>query len=70
RYNLRRGAVFGLSHGLNQLSLLRPSPQHPTVNDLWFCGASTRPGNGVPLVLIGAKQVAADVVATIARGNR
>jgi len=23
-----------------------------------FCGASARPGNGVPLVLIGAKQVA------------
>ncbi|CBJ25802.1 conserved unknown protein [Ectocarpus siliculosus] len=69
RYNLRRGAVFGLSHGLNQLSLLRPGPQHPTVNGLWFCGASSRPGNGVPLVLIGAKQVAANVLKVVEGGN-
>lgn len=69
RYNLRRGAVFGLSHGLNQLSLLRPSPQHPTVRGLWFCGASTRPGNGVPLVLIGARQAAESLVATVRRGD-
>lgn len=69
RYNLRRGAVFGLSHGLNQLSLLRPGPQHPTINGLWFCGASGRPGNGVPLVLIGAKKVAENVLKVVAGGN-
>lgn len=61
--------MFGLSHGLNQLSLLRPGPQHPTVNGLWFCGASSRPGNGVPLVLIGARQVADNVLKVIAGGN-
>ena len=27
-------------------------------NNVLYCGASTRPGNGVPLVLIGAEQVA------------
>ncbi|CAM9896207.1 unnamed protein product [Ascophyllum nodosum] len=69
RYNLRRGAVFGLSHGLRQLSLMRPAPQHPTINGLWFCGASTRPGNGVPLVLIGARQVARDVLSSIKGGK-
>lgn len=61
--------MFGLSHGLNQLSLLRPGSQHPTVNGLWFCGASSRPGNGVPLVLIGAKQVADNVLKVVAGGN-
>ncbi|CAM9322137.1 unnamed protein product [Discosporangium mesarthrocarpum] len=69
RYNLRRGSVFGLSHGLNQLSVNRPSHRHPTINGLWYCGASTRPGNGVPLVLIGASQVAQDVVRTLRQGN-
>ncbi|CAN0422616.1 unnamed protein product, partial [Hapterophycus canaliculatus] len=69
RYNLRRGAVFGLAHGLNQLSLFRPGPQHPTINGLWFCGASSRPGNGVPLVLIGAKKVAENVLKVVAGGN-
>lgn len=54
---------------MNQLSLLRPGHQHPTVNGLWFCGASSRPGNGVPLVLIGARQTAANVLKVVAGGN-
>ena len=48
---------------------MRPAPQHPTINGLWFCGASTRPGNGVPLVLIGARQVARDVLSSIKGGK-
>jgi phytoene desaturase (3,4-didehydrolycopene-forming) len=28
------------------------------VQGLYFCGASARPGNGVPLVLIGAQKTA------------
>lgn len=55
-YGLRRGAVFGLSHGLDQLSLLRPSRRHRGVRGMHWVGASTRPGNGVPLVLIGAEK--------------
>jgi len=61
-YGLRRGAVFGLSHSLNQLSLLRPSRRHPGIRGLHWVGASTRPGNGVPLVLIGAEKVAAEAL--------
>ncbi|CAM9414847.1 unnamed protein product [Chrysoparadoxa australica] len=57
RYNLVGGSVFGLAHGLNQLSLFRPAPKHPNVKGLYFAGASTRPGNGVPLVMIGSKLV-------------
>jgi phytoene dehydrogenase-like protein len=34
-------------------------------NNTLFCGASTRPGNGVPLVLIGAEQVAQKVIEKI-----
>lgn len=59
RFGLRRGAVFGLSHGLSQLSLFRPSQATPKVDGLFFTGASTQPGNGVPLVLISAEQAAA-----------
>jgi len=57
-YNLNRGAVFGLSGKLSQLSLLRPDPRHPSFENLYFVGASTRPGNGVPLVMTGARLVA------------
>ncbi|KAG1658209.1 hypothetical protein FOA52_008232 [Chlamydomonas sp. UWO 241] len=64
RYGLEHGAAFGLSHGLNQLAAFRPSPQDTQVSGLYFVGASTRPGNGVPLVMIGAdltvKRILAD----------
>jgi len=56
-YALSRGAVFGLASGLNQLSVLRPGPKHPRVRGLYFVGASARPGNGVPLVMCGARIV-------------
>ena len=52
---LRRGSVFGLAHGLDQLALFRPSRQSSRVDGLSFVGASTRPGNGVPLVLTSAR---------------
>lgn len=62
KYNLRRGAVFGLSHNLGQLSYLRPGRVHSSVAGLHWVGASTRPGNGVPLVLIGAMKTAEEVM--------
>jgi hypothetical protein len=61
-YGLRRGSVFGLSHGLDQLSVLRPGRRHGSVGGLHFVGASTRPGNGVPLVLIGADTAAQEAL--------
>jgi phytoene dehydrogenase-like protein len=58
QYNVGAGTPFALSHGLAQLSLTRPGPESSGLSNVFFCGASTRPGNGVPLVLIGAKLVA------------
>ena len=52
---LRCGSVFGLAHGLDQLALFRPSRRSSRVDGLSFVGASTRPGNGVPLVLTSAR---------------
>ncbi|CAK9070753.1 unnamed protein product [Durusdinium trenchii] len=57
-YNLQHGATFGLSHGLlpwqGGLAMTRPPPRAAEVDGLYFVGAGTRPGNGVPLVLMGA----------------
>lgn len=64
-YGLRRGSVFGLSHGLDQLSVLRPGRRHGRVGGLHFVGASTRPGNGVPLVLIGADKAAQEALSEL-----
>ena len=53
-YNLARGATFGLKHNISQLGYLRPHNRHGRYKNLYFCGASTHPGTGVPIVLIGA----------------
>uniref|UniRef100_A0A7S2R9P3 Amine oxidase domain-containing protein n=1 Tax=Rhizochromulina marina TaxID=1034831 RepID=A0A7S2R9P3_9STRA len=62
-FGLERGSVFGLSHPLSQLSFFRPGPRSPGVRGLYYCGASARPGNGVPLVLLGAKQTVSAITA-------
>lgn len=58
RYNLMKGATHGLSHTLTQLGYLRPHNRHPLYHNLYFVGASTHPGTGVPTALVGARLVA------------
>lgn len=57
-YNLEEGAAFGIGHGILQVGYFRPPMVSKTVEGLYFVGASTRPGTGVPLVTIGARLVA------------
>lgn len=66
-YNVGGGVPFGLSHGLGQLSLTRPGAEPKTHGNVLFVGASSRPGNGVPLVLIGAKLVAQKAIKKLQR---
>jgi phytoene desaturase len=56
-FNLARGAAFGLGHNFTQVGYLRPQNRHSRYKNLYFCGASTHPGTGVPIVLIGARLV-------------
>lgn len=58
KYGLQHGAAFGLSHGLAQLAPFRPAVKDARVGGLYFVGASTRPGNGVPLCMISAELAA------------
>ena len=54
--NVTNGSVFGsLSHTLLQMGYFRPHNQHRKYKNLYFVGGSTHPGNGIPLVLLGAK---------------
>lgn len=54
--NVTKGSVFGsLSHSIFQMGYFRPHNQHKKYKNLYFAGGSTHPGNGVPLVLLGAK---------------
>ena len=66
-FGLRRGSVFGLAHNLEQLAIARPGRRHPSVDGLHWVGANTRPGNGVPLVLIGAMKTSEEALADLKR---
>lgn len=55
RYNLAKGAAFSLSHNFMQVGYLRPQNRHARYRNLYFCGGSTHPGTGLPLVLISAR---------------
>lgn len=53
--NLERGAAFGLSHNFFQVGPFRPANQDPNVRNLFFVGASTQPGTGLPMVMLSAR---------------
>ena len=55
--HLDRGAAFGLSHDLMQSVCFRPSNVDKKMPGVFYVGASTTPGNGLPMVLIGAELV-------------
>jgi phytoene desaturase len=56
--NLDKGAAFGLSHDFWQVGYLRPRNRHARYGNLYFVGASTHPGTGLPIVLLSARLVA------------
>jgi phytoene desaturase len=58
RYNLLKGSTHGLSHNLTQLAYFRPSNQHPRYRNLYFVGASTHPGTGLPTAMVSGRLVA------------
>ena len=62
RYNLHRGAAHGLAHHVTQLGALRPHNRHPRIGNLYFAGASTHPGSGVPTALVSGRLAAERVL--------
>jgi phytoene desaturase len=58
RYNLMKGSTHGLCHNLTQLGYFRPDIQHPRYHNLYFTGASTRPGTGMPTAMVSGRQSA------------
>jgi phytoene desaturase len=55
--NLERGSAFGLSHDFFQVGPFRPANQDRNVPNLFFVGASTQPGTGLPMVMLSARLV-------------
>ena len=57
KFNLWKGSILGLSHNITQVLAFRPGTRSHLFKNLYFVGASTQPGTGVPIVLSSAKLV-------------
>jgi phytoene desaturase len=67
RYNLVKGSTHGLCHNLTQLGYFRPDFQHPQYRNLYFTGASTRPGTGLPTAMISGRKSAQRILGDLNR---
>ena len=61
RYNIKYGATFGLAHNLTQSAFFRPANFDLKIKNLYFVGASTQPGGGLPVV-IASSRIVADLI--------
>lgn len=56
-FNLYKGSGLGLAHGLKQIGGFRPANKDEKLKNLYYVGASTIPGTGLPMVIISSKLV-------------
>lgn len=62
RLNLTYGAIYGLHHNFGQLGYLRPSREHAKYRNIFFVGADTHPGSGLPTVLLSSRFTASRIL--------
>lgn len=55
--NLYKGSGLGLAHDINQVGAFRPKNKDEKFPNLYYVGASTTPGTGLPMVIISSKLV-------------
>lgn len=60
-YNIKNGATFGLAHNLMQSAFFRPANYDYQIKGLYYAGASTQPGGGLPVV-IASSRIVADLI--------
>nr|MBP8790632.1 phytoene desaturase [Breznakibacter sp.] len=56
-FNLYQGAGLGLSHAMLQIGAFRPNNIDEKYSNLFYVGASTVPGAGLPMAIISSKLV-------------
>ncbi len=55
--NLYKGSGLGLAHDINQVGAFRPRNKDEEFDNLYYVGASTTPGTGLPMVIISSRLV-------------
>ena len=66
RYNAAHGTALGLSHTLSQSAFGRPRRRSKRLPGLYFAGAYTTPGIGMPMCLISGEHTAATLARDLA----
>jgi phytoene desaturase len=54
-YNAFKGTALGFAHTFSQTAIFRPNNVHPKLKNLFYVGAGTNPGIGMPMCLISAE---------------
>ena len=54
-FNLYKGSGLGLAHDMNQIGWFRPANKDEKFNNVYYVGASTIPGTGLPMAIISSK---------------
>jgi phytoene desaturase len=55
QFNLHRGSGLGLSHSMDQIGAFRPANFDEKFKNVFYVGASTIPGAGLPMAIISSK---------------
>jgi phytoene desaturase len=61
-FNLYEGSGLGLAHSMNQIGGFRPANKDEEFHNLFYVGASTVPGAGLPMAVISSKLTTQRVV--------
>ena len=54
-FNLYKGSGLGLAHDMNQIGWFRPANKDENLENVYYVGASTIPGTGLPMTVISSK---------------
>lgn len=57
KFGLYKGSGLGLAHDLNQIGYFRPKNKDEDLSNVYYVGASTTPGTGLPMVVVSSKLV-------------
>jgi phytoene desaturase len=63
RFGLYDGSAFGAAHTLFQMGPMRAANYSKEIRGLYYCGAGTTPGTGMPMVVLGGRMVAERIAA-------
>lgn len=61
-FNLYQGSGLGLAHDLNQIGYFRPHNTDEKFKNLFYVGASTIPGTGLPMAVVSSRLTTEQIV--------